>query len=40
MVFRINGMIYGKPPRATLLIKVDGVWHEFMPNLEVTPIAK
>lgn len=38
--FRVDGMMYGKPARATLLIKIDGGWHEFMPNLEVTPLAK
>jgi hypothetical protein len=38
--FRIDGMMFGKPPRATLLIKIDGVWHEFQPNVNVTPLAK
>jgi len=38
--YRIDGMIAGKPARATLLIKIDGEWHEFQPNLDVTPLAR
>jgi hypothetical protein len=38
--FRVDGMIYGKPARATLLIKIDGEWREFQPNIDVTPLAK
>jgi hypothetical protein len=38
--FRVDGMIYGQPARATLLIKIDGQWREFQPNIDVTPLAR
>ena len=38
--FRVDAMMFGKPARATLLIKIDGEWREFQPNIDVTPLAK
>jgi len=38
--FRVEGMHPGERSRATLLIKIDGEWHEFQPTIDVTPLAK
>jgi hypothetical protein len=35
--FRIDGWYIGKPITGTLLVQVNGVWHEVQSNPSVTP---